>query len=1371
MSSLSKRLRVLALTSCAAVMLFASTASAGANRITSIDHLEVNDATNVLVRGTGTPTFTVYKLQRPARVVVDISNAKMAPKLSADGKALRQVNTWAVSQVQAHTMYRVNGSIVRVTVTMARPGTYNVKAVGHSVRVTVMPRDKAPRSYSAKANEATKSARQEAARAKRKLAALRAKTNRISATARTAEARATSARRSAAEARRTMERARKEAAAARKLIAQAKAEKSRVRRSATDARAERDKARRAMAKARAETLRAKRELARAMKDLAKANRTAADARTQAQRARVRAARIKADSKRSVAKAKADAANARRTAAASKRSVAKAEADAANARRKAAASKRSVAKAEADAANARRKAAASKRRAMRSIRAAQAEVARVRREARAAERRARVAVRASKRELTKARKSARESKRTATARLKRAESMMKLARVQLTRAQNMKSRATSAQKAARLANARADKRELAAKKAKRLAVARRTEADRARAAAERYRREALRAVDRREAAALSKRARSATRDAERRMKRATAAARIAERRRTEAEAATKIAERRRRSAMTALTAAMTQREKAEKAKRRALARKTAAIEQRRAAEALKRRAEDAAVEAQRRARRAKLLRLKEEKALRMTVVARREAVRRRAAAERAHAKIATSLRAVRRSKALVAKLLRQKRIAAKRSSRARVAELDKQRRAAMGALAAHRRDLRAQRTSARKLDKKRAVAAAELKRLRNAAGDVRSERKREEKLLAELSQRRASEERKLREARAAFLASRKTATKVAKTTKRFVRLPTRVRNVDFVDKTSAARIVIALSSPARPRIIKKGRRHAILEIANATIARRLERTLDTTKFHGPVRAVSSYRNPRDPTRVRVVVELTRSVRNKLRRVGNTYYWEFTKPRSMRRRAATTRKPNRRVAMRRPTVRTRNMPSPVVSGFGSTATPIRNSTVSQFRRKRRIYRGRKVDLDFKDVDIHDLLRSLARAGDIDFVIPDNIKEKVTIKLTRVPWDQALEVILESKGLWYRRDGRIYRIAKRDVLAAEDKAEADRLRSLANREAPEPEVFPLNYADAEQVKKQLEPLLSPKGRIEVNKRTNSLIINDIAANRRRITQLVTRLDTQTPQIQIEARIIEARSTYVREIGIQWGGNANASAPGGNATGLVFPNSVSVAGGGEDNQTPLGGVTAVPSDFAVNLPAAVGTGAGGAVGLSLGSVGGNLNLALRLSALEDQGTVRIISAPKITVINNVEATISQGVSIPISVISANGVQTQFVPADLSLKVTPKVSNDCYISLDLDIKKNEADFVNTGARGDPTILRKEAKTTLLVADGETTVLGGIYTRNTGVSYSKVPFFGDLPVVGWLFRKRRENDERTEVLVFITPKITNKSLFSASRCK
>lgn len=459
-----------------------------------------------------------------------------------------------------------------------------------------------------------------------------------------------------------------------------------------------------------------------------------------------------------------------------------------------------------------------------------------------------------------------------------------------------------------------------------------------------------------------------------------------------------------------------------------------------------------------------------------------------------------------------------------------------------------------------------------------------------------------------------------------------------------------------------------------------------------------------------------------------------------------------------------------PSPAVAGYGQSSGPITQQSVSQIQqRRRKVYRGRKIDLDLKDADVHNLMRLLADVGGVNIVVPDNVKASITVRLRDVPWDQAMEVILASKGLWYRREGGLIRVAPRKELDAEDQAEAERVRALAESEAPETQVFTLNYAVAGKVRDQLTPLLSPKGRIEIDDRTNSLIINDISAHRRRIIGLVTQLDYQTPQIQIEARIVEARTTFNREFGIQWGGSVNASAAGGNSTGLVFPNSVGVAGGADDGQTPVGGVTASPSDFAVNLPASVGTGAGGAIGLSLGSVGGNVNLNLRLSAAEETGTIRIISAPRITTSNNIEASIKSGTSIPISVISANGVQTQFVPADLLLRVTPAVSQrDCAVSMQVAVTKNEADFVNTGARGDPSILTKEAKTTILVADGQTAVIGGIYTRNTGLGYNKVPFLADIPVLGWLFKSKQENDDRTEVLVFITPKITNRAFL---RCQ
>jgi type IV pilus assembly protein PilQ len=196
---------------------------------------------------------------------------------------------------------------------------------------------------------------------------------------------------------------------------------------------------------------------------------------------------------------------------------------------------------------------------------------------------------------------------------------------------------------------------------------------------------------------------------------------------------------------------------------------------------------------------------------------------------------------------------------------------------------------------------------------------------------------------------------------------------------------------------------------------------------------------------------------------------------------------------------------------------------------------------------------------------------------------------------------------------------------------------------------------------------------------------------------------------------------------------------------------------------NYAVSLPAPVGLGSGGSVGFTLGSVSGALNLNLRLSAQETSGNVRILSAPRITTLDNVEAIIEQGVSIPISQVSAAGVNTVFADAKMTLQVKPHITSDGNVLMKIMVTKNEADFVNTGARGDPSILRKQAKTEMLVRDGDTAVIGGIYTRNTGLSWKKVPFLADIPIIGWIFKSRREADERTEMLIFITPRIVNRA--------
>ncbi len=654
------------------------------------------------------------------------------------------------------------------------------------------------------------------------------------------------------------------------------------------------------------------------------------------------------------------------------------------------------------------------------------------------------------------------------------------------------------------------------------------------------------------------------------------------------------------------------------------------------------------------------------------------------------------------------------------------------------------------------DRRKAVAQqqSEAARLEAAATEARDAASREESRRTQLAQQRETEERELAKMKAAKVQAQVAATPATAPAPVAVAQVAKVSNVSFKGNDASGVVELAMAGDASVELGEITATHVELIVDGAQLAQKLERTLDVSKFGSPVKKISSYNDRHSPNRIRFVAELSAPAIPTVVRDNGIVRWRFA---STVVAAAPAKK-----------MKTTNIPPTVVGGFGAASTPVTQQSVSQLPgaggRGRRIYHGATVEFDFKDAPIHDLLRIIADTGGVNIVVPDTIDAKVTVRLKRVPWDQALEVILASHGLWYRREGNLYRIAPRTELDKEDENEAARRAAAVQAEAPKPEVVTLNYASADDLKTKLEGMKSPKGSIEVDGRTNSLIINDIAYNRSSITNLARTLDTQTPQITIEARIVEAQSTFVRQFGIQWGGRALAGAGGGNATGLIFPSSIGLLGGNTDGSTPEAGISALPSDFAINLPAATGTGEGGAIGMSLGSVGGNFNINLRLSALEDTGTVRIVSAPKITVLNNKSATIKSGVSIPISVVSASGTQTQFVQADLKLEVTPYVSQgDCSIAMKLNVTKNEPDFVNTGARGDPTILRREATTEMLVADGETSVLGGIYTRNSGLSYKKVPFFADLPVIGWFFKSRRENDTRTEILVFITPKITNKA--------
>jgi type IV pilus assembly protein PilQ len=609
----------------------------------------------------------------------------------------------------------------------------------------------------------------------------------------------------------------------------------------------------------------------------------------------------------------------------------------------------------------------------------------------------------------------------------------------------------------------------------------------------------------------------------------------------------------------------------------------------------------------------------------------------------------------------------------------------------------------------------------------------------------------------------------------------LRAPSRVQRIDFVDEPGRASVIIDLDEPSAFKILRASGTRVSLHLYKTELPQGLERSLDATEYLGPVRVISSYRDPSQRDAVRIDVDMAEEVPNTVRQDGARLYWDFRKSPSS---ARAVRGGSRPVAQAEPVWSEelrwpRRLAgwstaalAPIIEGVliaqAAGSSPGASMRPSANNKKR--YTGRRIDLDFKGADIHNILRLLADVGVVNIVTSDDVKGEVTIKMRDVPWDQALDVVLRQKQLGQVREGNLIRVAPLAVLEKELEQEIARQKQITEVLPTETRLIGVSYAQAKNLIERGRDLLSARGKISVDERTNTLIVSDVARNLALVEELIRNLDTQTSQVIIEARIVEARSTFVRQIGVQWGGTGFADALHGNPTGLVFPHNIGVGGGATDGNTPLEGLVPGPRsgtgaanpNFAVNLPAAVGTGSGGAIGLTLGSVAGAFNLNLRLSAMESSGQVRILSSPRISTLDNHEASIEQGVSIPISVVSAQGVQTVFVDAKLNLTVKPHVTNDGTVMMDVKVTRNEPDFVNTGARGDPTILKKEAMTVMLVRDGDTAVIGGIYQRNSGLNYSKVPFLADVPVLGALFRNRRENDDRTEFLVFITPRIANR---------
>jgi type IV pilus secretin PilQ/predicted competence protein len=427
----------------------------------------------------------------------------------------------------------------------------------------------------------------------------------------------------------------------------------------------------------------------------------------------------------------------------------------------------------------------------------------------------------------------------------------------------------------------------------------------------------------------------------------------------------------------------------------------------------------------------------------------------------------------------------------------------------------------------------------------------------------------------------------------------------------------------------------------------------------------------------------------------------------------------------------------------------------------------YTGAPISLDFKDGDLQDIFRLFSDISGSNVVVNPGVSGKVTLKLQEVPWDQALDLILKTNGLGSTVENNVIRIARLSDLQKEEqdrrklqeeKALAGDLQVVRKR---------LSYAKAADLEPTVKKVaLSARGNITLDTRTNTMIITDLEANIKKANDLIADLDRATPQVEIEARIVVTSRDFTRELGIQWGFNHEQSTRYGNTTNLAFPNSIIINGNGvpsalgisaDQNQQATGGngFGATGRGYAVNLPASsFNTG----LGISLGNVLGNFSLDAALTALERQGRGRLISTPKVTTQNNQEATIRQGQQIPIQTVANNTVTVQFKDAVLTLKVTPQITDAGTVILTLEVNNDSADF-SRQINGIPPINTQQAKTQVLVRDGATAVIGGIYQSNETSSQSRTPLLGDIPLLGYLFRNRGVQTRNQELLLFITPRI------------
>ena len=435
------------------------------------------------------------------------------------------------------------------------------------------------------------------------------------------------------------------------------------------------------------------------------------------------------------------------------------------------------------------------------------------------------------------------------------------------------------------------------------------------------------------------------------------------------------------------------------------------------------------------------------------------------------------------------------------------------------------------------------------------------------------------------------------------------------------------------------------------------------------------------------------------------------------------------------------------------------PMSREDIEENRKAKFGYVGEKLSLNFQDIEVRSVLQLLADFTDLNIVVSDSVNGTLTLRLKNVPWDQALDIILQTKALGKREAGNVITIAPAEEIAARERIELEGMKQKTDLAPLRTEYFQANYAKASELAGLLKTeeggMLSERGNVTVDVRTNTLLISDTAEQLSEIRALVYRLDVPIRQVLIESRIVIASDDFNKDVGVRWGLSRNTANPGGAGDGEGF-----VTTGDANGVTSIldGGRATGDSRFNVNLP---GNNSFGSIGLALAKLPLGTLLELELSAMQAEGTGEVVSSPRVITANQHEAYIEQGVEIPYLEASSSGAASvSFRKAVLGLTVTPQITPDDRIVMDLKVNKDTVgQLFGAGSLQVPSIDTREVSTQVLVDNGETVVLGGVYEQSKLDKVDMVPFFGKLPLIGKLFQHTTTQDEKSELLVFVTPKI------------